>query len=102
MLEFATFTNAPYKRFSGDCDDGLQQAYGRLSQLIEGLFRRRKQTLQLGEACPFGGGFRRSPALFFHAPLFSLDPLPLGIFFPSAFGGTSFRLLTISLPLHIV
>jgi hypothetical protein len=49
MLEFATFTNAPHKRFSGDCDDGLQQAYGRLSQLIEGLFRRRKQTLQLGD-----------------------------------------------------
>jgi len=49
VLQFASFTNAPHERFSGDCDDGLQQAYGRLRQLIEGLFRGRKQTLKLGD-----------------------------------------------------
>ena len=49
VLQFAAFTNASHEGVPVDSDDGLQQAYGRLRQRIEGLFRGRKQTLQVGD-----------------------------------------------------
>jgi hypothetical protein len=50
VLQFAALTNAPPERFPLDCDDGLQQASGRLGQQTEGLFRRQEQTLKVGHS----------------------------------------------------
>ena len=49
MLQFAALAKTPHERFPVDCDNGLQQANGRSGQQTEGLFRGRKQPLELGD-----------------------------------------------------